>query len=75
MISTGQPKIEFIDEAVRHVELRQGILGIKVKIMMDTEKAVGKYRKYMPDYVKISDPKDEQLVEEPNVITPQYQQQ
>lgn len=75
LISTGQPKIEFIDEAVRHVELRQGILGIKVKIMMDTEKAVGKYRKYMPDYVKISDPKDEQLVEEPNVITPQYQQQ
>ena len=75
LISTGQPKIEFIDEAVRHVELRQGILGIKVKIMMDTEKAVGKYRKYMPDYVKISDPKDEQLVEEPNVVTPQYQQQ
>merc|ERR1712160_119314 len=32
-ISTGQPKKDFIDLAVRHVELRQGILGLKVKIM------------------------------------------
>lgn len=32
-ISTGQPKKEFIDIAVRHVELRQGILGLKVKVM------------------------------------------
>merc|ERR1712160_142201 len=29
-ISTGQPKKDFIDLAVRHVELRQGILGLKV---------------------------------------------
>ena len=59
LISTGQPKKEFIDEACRHVELRQGVLGIKVKIMPDSEKAVGKYRKYMPDYVKIHEPKEE----------------
>merc|ERR1711957_972729 len=32
-ISPGQPKKDFIDLAVRHVELRQGILGLKVKIM------------------------------------------
>merc|ERR1712166_131152 len=32
-ISTGQPKKDFIDIAVRHVELRQGILGLKVKVM------------------------------------------
>lgn len=59
MVSTGQPKLEFIDEAVRHVELRQGVLGIKVKIMPDSERAVGKYRKIMPDYVKIHEPKEE----------------
>lgn len=59
MISTGQPKLEFVDEAVRHVELRQGILGVKVKILPDNERAVGKYRKIMPDYVKIHEPKED----------------
>lgn len=59
IISTGQPKLEFVDEAVRHVELRQGVLGVKVKILPDTERAVGKYRKVMPDIVKIHEPKDD----------------
>ena len=59
IISTGQPKLEFVDEAVRHVELRQGVLGVKVKILPDTERAVGKYRKIMPDYVKIHEPKED----------------
>ena len=31
MISSGQPTEEFIDSAVRHVLLRQGCLGIKVR--------------------------------------------
>lgn len=30
MISSGQPAIVYIDSAVRHVLLRQGVLGIKV---------------------------------------------
>ena len=30
MISSGAPKKEYIDSAVRHVMLRQGVLGIKV---------------------------------------------
>ena len=34
MIHTGQPKKVFISSAVRHLELRQGIMGIKVKIML-----------------------------------------
>jgi len=38
MISTGQPKLEFVDAAVRHVELRQGVLGVKVKILPDNER-------------------------------------
>ncbi|CDW74162.1 40s ribosomal protein s3 [Stylonychia lemnae] len=59
IISTGQPKLEFVDEAVRHVELRQGVLGVKVKILPDSERAVGKYRKIMPDHVKIHEPKEE----------------
>ena len=32
MYSSGQPAREFVDEAVRHVYLRQGVLGIKVKM-------------------------------------------
>ena len=34
MIHTGQPQKVFISSAVRHLELRQGIMGIKVKIML-----------------------------------------
>ena len=34
LVSTGFPVLSYIDEAVRHVELRQGIIGIKVKIML-----------------------------------------
>ena len=34
MIHTGQPKKVFISSAVRHLELKQGIMGIKVKIML-----------------------------------------
>jgi len=33
MISSGQPCRDYLDVAVRHVMLRQGVLGIKVKIM------------------------------------------
>jgi len=32
MIHSGQPAREYVDYAVRHVYLRQGVLGIKVKM-------------------------------------------
>merc|ERR1712005_26699 len=35
MVSSGQPVTEYIDSAVRHVMLRQGVLGLKVKIMKE----------------------------------------
>lgn len=31
MVSSGEPVRQYIDSAVRHVMLRQGVLGIKVK--------------------------------------------
>ena len=37
MIHSGQPAKEFIDSATRHVLLRQGVLGIKVKIMRGSD--------------------------------------
>merc|ERR1740139_2101443 len=58
-VSTGQPKNDFIDKAIRHVELRQGMIGIKVKIMQATEIGTGINRKVMPDTIKIHEPKDE----------------
>lgn len=33
LISTGQPKIDYIDKAVRHVYFAQGMMGVQVKIM------------------------------------------
>lgn len=32
MIHSGQPSVDYVDYAVRHVLLRQGVLGIKVKM-------------------------------------------
>jgi small subunit ribosomal protein S3e len=60
MIHSGQPANDFIDQAVRHVKMRQGVLGIKVKIMRgwDPEGKTGP-RKPLPDSVIIMDPKEE----------------
>merc|ERR1712060_584886 len=34
MIHSGNPVNDYIQTAVRHVQLRQGVIGIKVKIML-----------------------------------------
>lgn len=34
LISTGDPKNHYIQESVRHVLMRQGVLGVKVGVMM-----------------------------------------
>ena len=59
-VSTGQPKYDFIDAATRSVELRQGVIGLKVKIMQGTEIKIGPNQvKVMPDFINIFPPKDE----------------
>ena len=60
LITTGQPKNDFIDEAIRHVEMRQGVLGIKVKIFVDNQ-GRKKDGKTLPDYIKIHEPKEDQF--------------
>merc|ERR1711939_534546 len=67
LISTGQPKKEFIDTAIRHVNMRQGVLGLKVMIMADVKKGKGENLKLMPDYIEIRDPKDGDVVDAPRV--------
>ncbi|KNC79762.1 40S ribosomal protein S3-B [Sphaeroforma arctica JP610] len=76
MIHSGQPKKTFVDVAVRHVLLRQGVLGIKVKIMLPHD-AQGKMgpKTNLPDVVTILEPKEEAVPSQPtsehkNVPTP-----
>merc|ERR1712205_184153 len=63
MIAAGDPKRDFIDSAVRHVLLRQGCLGIKVKIMLpyDPSGKAGS-KKPMPDKVDVFEPKEDVIV-------------
>ena len=59
-VSTGQPKIDYIVKAVRHVELAKGIVGVRLKIMLphDPTGQVGP-QKPLPDIIKIKPPKTE----------------
>merc|ERR1711863_209221 len=60
MIHSGNPVREYVETAVRHVQLRQGMLGIKVKILKphDPEGLNGPKTLY-PDIIQIAEPKEE----------------
>merc|ERR1712227_986263 len=66
MIHSGDPVNEYVDMACRHVLLRQGVLGIKVKIMLpwDPSGKIGPKRP-LPDHVSIVEPKEETLPPNP----------
>ncbi len=66
LIHSGQPVRDFIDTATRHVLLRQGVLGVKVKIMRDPE-TNRRGPRSLPDYVKIIEPKEDEVVPAPTV--------
>lgn len=68
LISTGDPKNYYIQESVRHVLMRQGVLGVKVRIMLgyDPEGLRG-CSKMMPDKIIISEPK-ETVVQPPQAV-------
>merc|ERR1711913_276326 len=61
MIHSGNPTNDYVSTACRHVLLRQGVLGIKVKIMLDWDPN-GKTgpKTPMPDAVKIHQPNEEE---------------
>uniref|UniRef100_A0A8D8WPJ2 40S ribosomal protein S3 n=1 Tax=Cacopsylla melanoneura TaxID=428564 RepID=A0A8D8WPJ2_9HEMI len=60
MIHSGDPCNDYVNTATRHVLLRQGVLGIKVKIMLPWD-ATGKTgpKKPLPDNVNVLEPKEE----------------
>eukprot|EP00736_Rhodelphis_marinus_P006962 Rmarinus@m.14672 len=62
MKSSGNPVREYVDYAVRHVLLRQGVLGLKVKIMLPHDPA-GKQgpKTPLPDTITIHEPKEDHV--------------
>ena len=65
MIHTGQPKKTYISSAVRHLELKQGIMGIKVKIMLPYNPDANKGKGFgipepIPDVITFKEPKTEE---------------
>lgn len=70
MVHTGQPRADYVDEAVRHVFFKQGIMGVLVKIMLPYD-STGKNGcpVLIPDEVTIHEPKvqDEEEIRTPVV--------
>ena len=62
LISTGEPKKQYIAAATRHVLMRQGVLGIRVKIMLayDPEGKTGPSTP-LPDNIVVKDPKEDPI--------------
>lgn len=61
MIKSGMARKVYLDTAVRSVLLRQGIIGIRVTIMLpfDVSGKMGGCRVPLPDQVLVLDPKDD----------------
>jgi len=73
MIKSGQAKREYVDYAVRHVLMRQGVLGVKVKIMLphDPQGKIGPKAK-LSDVVVVLEPKEELDVPMPEPVALPY---
>lgn len=62
MIKTGFCTNDFIDTATRHVLLRQGVLGIKVSIMLPDQHSKSVKKLPQPDVVRVLEPKEEETL-------------
>merc|ERR1712130_990165 len=60
MIKSGDATNHYIDKAVRHIQMKQGVLGIKVAIMLpyDENGELGPCIR-QPDVITVHEPKDE----------------
>lgn len=62
MVHSGFPRIFYMDIAVRHLEMRQGIIGIKVRVMLPYEPKAGDGKhfgvaKNLPDVIEFIEEK------------------
>ena len=61
MISSGQPKFDYLDVAVRHVFFKQGIMGVKIKVMKTYDPLNKQCAKVpLPDNVEFAEPKKDE---------------
>jgi small subunit ribosomal protein S3e len=69
MIHSGHPAREYVDKAIRHVLLRQGVIGIKVKIMRDHD-PTGKLgpKNPLPDAIEILESKEAPVPAQPHSV-------
>lgn len=66
MIHSGEPVNDYVQYAVQHILLRQGVLGIKVKIMLPHDPKGGQgAKKPLLDHIQIMQPKDEAQIQTP----------
>eukprot|EP00178_Gracilaria_changii_P010912 TRINITY_DN31574_c0_g1_i1.p2 TRINITY_DN31574_c0_g1~~TRINITY_DN31574_c0_g1_i1.p2 ORF type:complete len:115 (+),score=27.68 TRINITY_DN31574_c0_g1_i1:1-345(+) len=72
MIKSGDAARDYVDQAVRHLKLKQGVIGIKVRIMMPFDEA-GKegVATKQPDVIKVLEPKEEVPLVQPVAGGPQ----
>jgi len=64
MVKSGDATNHYVDYAVRHLEMKQGVLGIKVKIMLpyDPTGRMGGVKKNLPDVVVVKEPQFEETL-------------
>ena len=59
MIKTGNAYRDYVDEACRHVLMRQGVLGVKVAVMMDHDpRGINGTKALLSDIVTVLEPKE-----------------
>lgn len=59
MIKTGFAVRDYIDEACRHVLMRQGVLGVKVAVMMDHDpRGINGTKALLSDVITVLEPKE-----------------
>jgi ribosomal protein S3 len=76
MIKSGFPTTYYIDKATRHVLLRQGVLGIKIAIMLPHDYTGRQGPKTpQPDVVKVREPKEEKETVATPTATKSYEEQ
>eukprot|EP01092_Planopodium_desertum_P003404 TRINITY_DN16098_c0_g2_i1.p1 TRINITY_DN16098_c0_g2~~TRINITY_DN16098_c0_g2_i1.p1 ORF type:complete len:112 (+),score=33.97 TRINITY_DN16098_c0_g2_i1:319-654(+) len=61
MLKTGQAVKTYVDKAIRHVMLRQGVMGVRVAIMKpyDPKGEIGGATILQPDVIRVLEPKEE----------------
>lgn len=74
MVKSGQAAQDYVTKAVRHVMMKQGVLGIKVSIMLPQDPQGKKGpSKPLSDHVQVLDPKPDippRIVRAPAPIVP-----